>query len=36
MYYLDYAKEEGTKVNYVLQNGAYIAGGDVAPVVGTL
>ena len=28
--------EEGTKVNYVLQNGAYIAGGDVAPVVGTL
>ena len=23
--------EEGTKVNYVLQNGAYIAGGDVAP-----
>lgn len=28
--------EKGTKVNYVLQNGAYIAGGDVAPVVGTL
>ena len=28
--------EEGTKVNYVLQNGAYIAGGDDAPVVGTL
>ena len=28
--------EGGTKVNYVLQNGAYIAGGDVAPVVGTL
>ena len=23
--------EGGTKVNYVLQNGAYIAGGDVAP-----
>ena len=23
-------------MNYVLQNGAYIAGGDVAPVVGTL
>lgn len=28
--------EKGTKVNYVLQNGTYIAGGDVAPVVGTL
>ena len=28
--------DKGTKVNYVLQNGAYIAGGDVAPVVGTL
>lgn len=28
--------EKDTKVNYVLQNGAYIAGGDVAPVVGTL
>lgn len=28
--------EKGAKVNYVLQNGAYIAGGDVAPVVGTL
>ena len=28
--------EGGTKVNCVLQNGAYIAGGDVAPVVGTL
>lgn len=28
--------EKGAKVNYVLQNGAYIVGGDVAPVVGTL
>ena len=28
--------EKGVKVNYVLQNGAYIAGGDVAPVVGKL
>ena len=28
--------EKGVKVNYVLQNGEYIAGGDVAPVVGTL
>ena len=25
--------EKGVKVNYVLQNGEYIAGGDVAPVV---
>lgn len=28
--------EKGVKVNYVLQNGEYIAGGDVAPVVGKL
>lgn len=28
--------EKDTIVNYVLQNGAYIAGGDVAPVVGAL
>lgn len=28
--------EKGIKVNYVLQNGVYIAGGDVAPIVGTL
>ncbi len=28
--------EKDTKVNYVLQNGAYIAGEDVAPVVGKL
>lgn len=28
--------ENGVRVNYVLQNGAYIAGGDVAPVVGKL
>ncbi len=28
--------EKGVKVNYVLQNGEYIAGGDVAPIVGKL
>lgn len=28
--------ENDIKVNYVLQNGEYIAGGDVAPVVGKL
>lgn len=28
--------EKGVKVNYVLQNGEYIAGGDIAPVVGKL